>query len=153
MVRDWLKSIFREVFDEDIKRIGCDYVDKKIGDTIELEIKDAMAPAISQIKDYNKSVKSKLSDLDKSISSDITITKKLLNDSMKKSVALLPEALSNITLNIEGVNDALNDKVKYAILEEIKRNDAYTKNIIVTETQKQFKEFVQKVDFTSSFKK
>ncbi len=153
MIRDWLKGLLREVFGDDIKNMGYDFVEKKVGDSIDGEIKDALAPAMNQIAELNSYVKQKCDSVRDVFDMDIKYIEEKAKEALNGVVEKLPAALNEITLDLDGVEEALNERVNASFIYEIEKSNGYNNNIVVETSKEQFNKFFGDFDYLAGLKK
>jgi len=140
MLRNWFKEILRELFADEIKTLAFDFIESKVSDTIENDIRDALAPAMIQIKDYNANIIAKVAEIDKVVTNDINISKKVITNKLIEISDKLPGQLDKLEIELTGINQIMNDKVKKVITYEITKNQnsGYT-NHVTKNVQSQFR--------------
>lgn len=154
MFRDWLKGIFREVFDDDIKRIGHDYVEQKVGDTIETDIREALAPAMEQIKALNDNISAKVESINNIFDEDLNDIKEKAQKALVDLIDTLPAKIKEFELDLGDTEDILNEKIQDILEKQItKTNYSYDENYVVSAVKDQFRTYVENFDFMAGLKK
>jgi len=150
MLREWFKEMLREIFDEKTNEMTYSHIDRTISARIDTEIKGAMSDIVTEIHTFNLHLNSELEKIRVIVDDEMGGLQTLTRDSLREAVESLPKRLENMELNLDGVEDALNSKVRQAVSSEISRNQ---NNMVVHVAQKQFREFAQEFDYISGLRK
>jgi len=150
MLREWFKEMLREIFDEKTNEMTYSHIDRTISARIDTEIKGAMSDIVTEINNFSKHLDQELGKIRVIVDDEMSGVQQLARDSMKNALESLPKRLETMELNLDGVEDALNSKVRQAVSSEISRNQ---NNMVVHVAQKQFREFAQEFDYLSGIRK
>lgn len=150
MIKAWFKEMLRELFDERIDTIAADYVEKKVGSTIEKEIQGALRPSIKQIEAMNADIKNQLDGIRQAFDADVKTIKTTVNESVAEILTDLPAKMAEIELDLGNVSEHVNEKIQETLTREIYRSSY---NQLVDNVRAQFNTFCSEFDFVSGLRK
>ena len=154
MFREWIKDLLKEVFSDDIEHMHHTYLEKKYGDVVEDEIKELLAPLRTDVVEFRNTLNDQLKAINKSVTVEVKATKKMIDTALAKTIETLPAKLESLEVNVDGIQEVLNKKVKSTVTSEItKNNDSYYRNNLVINVKSQFKSFCEDHDFVGGITK
>ena len=149
MIRAFFKDLLKEIYDEKINTITFDYIDKKVGDTIDSEIKNALKPAVDKIRSLEKDLDKQIQSISKEVKQDVANIKQVSNEALAGLTDKIPAAIEQFEVNISDLETDFNERVRGVVENEIHKTSY---NVIVQPVKDQFADFVNDFDFMASMK-
>ena len=149
MIRAFFKDLLKEIYDEKINTITFDYIDKKVGDTIDSEIKNALKPAVDKIRSLEKDLDKQIQSISKEVKQDVASIKQVSNEALAGLTDKIPAAIEQFEVNISDLETDFNERVRGVVENEINKTSY---NVIVQPVKDQFADFVNDFDFMASMK-